>query len=219
MLRLAKSAVNITLAKKPRFVVIGTPRSGTNYFSALCKANGIQVSHELYFTEYGPKLRNPRRRFDTVGDVSWLAIPYLPDDQITVLHQVRNPLKVVNSIHRMGLFHEHRAYTRQAFVDTARRHFKFSDDPLRSAMRFYVEWNERCEALTDRRYQVENLDAERGRIAEWLHMDLDDLATVSKKTNTRSAEVDEDVTLERLSDYPEFEAFIATAKRYGYELQ
>ena len=218
MLKRVKSTINYSMARKPRFVVIGTPRSGTSYFSALCKANGIQVSHEDYFTEFGPMLRNPRRRFDTVGDVSWLAVPYLPDEDMIVIHQVRNPLKVVNSIHRMGLFHGHRAYTREAFVETARRNFQFSDDPLRSAIRFYVEWNEKCEALTDKRYKVEELEAERHRIADWLNLNLDDLATVSKTTNTRSAEVDEEVTLNRLSAYPEFNNFIAKAKHYGYDL-
>lgn len=217
--RSIKNLANVLLARKPRFVVTGLPRSGTSYLSALCKANGVEVSHEKYFTKHGPMLRNPQRRFDTVGDVSWLAPPYLPDGDMVILHQVRHPLKVVNSIHQLGLFHSHRANDRLPFVERLAENFNFSSDPLHSALRFYVEWNERCEKLTDKRFSVEKLDQERSRIAEWIGIKLSNTATVAKDTNTRNPEVDEVVTLDKLSKFPEFKAFEDMARRYGYDLE
>lgn len=192
--------------------------SGTAYFSALCQANGIECSHETYFTQHGPRLRNPRRKLGTTGDVSWLAPPFLPDGNMIILHQVRNPLKVVNSIHRIGFFQPNPEPWRRPYLDIARRHFNFSDDPLQTAMRFYVEWNEMCEALTTKRYRVEDLESERHRIANWIGVNLDNLATVSTKTNAREAQVDETVTLDILSSYPEYTSFQEIAVRYGYQL-
>lgn len=216
--RAAVSAGNWLLARKPRFVVIGTPRAGTTYFCELCRANGVVCSHELYFTEQGPLLRNPRRRFDAVGDVSWLAPPFLPDEDITVVHQVRHPLKVIRSIFEMGFFDPRREHTRKKRVALTRKHFEFNKRPMRSALRFYIEWNERCEKITSKRFRIEDLDREREKVGSWLGIELNNLATVSKSTNRRTPEIsdpwDEDL-LKGLPDYPALEAM---ALRYGYEL-
>ena len=218
ILRPAIRIANVCFARKPQFVVIGTPRSGTNYFSVLCRANGVICSHEDYFTEYGPILRNPNRRFDTIGDVSWLAPPFLPEESMKIIHQVRNPLKVVRSIHSMGLFHREFDANRRPFIELLRKHFSPDDDPLRSAMRFYVEWNAKCEDLTQKRYQVERLDEERYRLGDWLGIDLNNLGEVSKSTNTRTPVIKAEVTLDCLSKFPEFKEFWEMAGRYGYDL-
>lgn len=216
MLPVIKGTVNRLFARKPRFVVIGLPRSGTTYFSELCRANGVICSHEAYFTEFGPMLRNPKRRFDTVGDVSWLAPPFLPDEDIVAVHQVRHPLKVIRSIYDMGLFDPSREHTRRPYVALARRHFSFSADPLHSALRFYLEWNERCEAITDKRFRVEDIDQDRVKIGEWLGLRLGNTASVSKTTNRRAPEIASGWDYERLRQFPEFAALERMASSYGY---
>lgn len=217
-LRAAIHAGNWALARKPRFVVIGTPRSGTVYFSELCRANGVICSHEAYFTEFGPMLRNPHRRFDAVGDVSWLAPPFLPDEEIVAVHQVRNPLKVIHSIYELGLFDPSREHTRKERVALTRRYFRFSSDPLRSALRFYIEWNERCEAITGKRYRIEDLDNELEKVGSWLGIELTETRKVSKATNHRAPEIRRPWDEKRLRSFPEFPALEAIARRYGYQI-
>ena len=216
--RVAVSAGNWLLARKPRFVVIGTPRAGTTYFCELCRANGVACSHESYFTEDGPVLRNPRRRFNAIGDVSWLAPPYLPDDDLIVVHQVRHPLKVIRSIFEMGFFDPRREHTRKRRVALTRKHFSFSRRPLRSALRFYIEWNERCEAITDKRFRIEDLDKEREKVGSWLGIELTNTAAVSKSTNHRTPEIPDPWDERRLRELPDFPALETIARRYGYEL-
>jgi hypothetical protein len=211
-------AGNRALAGKPRFVVIGTPRAGTVYFSQLCRANGIICSHEAYFTEHGPMLRNPDRRFDAVGDVSWMAPHFLPDDGILAVHQVRHPLKVIRSIYEMGLFDPSREHTRRGRVALLRRYFTFSSDPMRSALRFYIEWNERCEAITSKRYRIEDLDNDRDKVGSWLGIELANMSSVSRSTNRRTPEISKPWDEGRLRGLPEFPALEVIARRYGYQL-
>ena len=217
--RPAIRAANWVLARKPRFVVIGTPRSGTTYFSKLCRANGVICSHEDYFTEHGPMLRNPARRFDVQGDVSWLAPPFLPDKDIVAVHQVRHPLPVIRSIVEIGLFDPRREHTRKPFVDMVRRYFDFSDDPLRSALRFYIEWNLRCEKVTDKRYRIEDIDNIHDKLSEWLGIRLVNTASTSRTTNRRPAEIDDTWDLGKLMSLPEYPMLQVLANRYGYNLQ
>jgi hypothetical protein len=218
-LRSALRAANWTFARKPRFVIIGTPRSATAYFSNLCRANGVIVSHEGYFTEHGPMLRNPNRRFDTIGDVSWLAPPFLPDPEVVAVHQVRHPLKVIRSIYEVGLFDPARRYTREAFVALATTYFTPSEDPLHSTLRFWIEWNERCEKITSQRFRIEDLNEQRKQIGEWLGISLNDVASTSQTVNRRSAEVTDGWSVERLRSFPEYSDLVALSNRFGYDLE
>ena len=213
-----KKIANVVLARKPRFVVISLPRSGSTYFSDLCRDNGIVCSHEAYFTEHGPMLRNPKRRFDTVGDVSWLAPPFLPDPDIVAIHQVRHPMKVIRSIYELGLFDPRRQHTRTAFVTLLGEHFTASELPLRSAVRFYIEWNERCEAITAKRFRIEDLAEDRTRIGEWLNIQLDNLSTTSRTTNRRTSEIPEPWDAKLVKEMAEYGTLKDMAARYGYDL-
>ncbi len=74
-----------------------------------------------------------------------------------ILHQVREPLAVIDSLLDLGLFASeftdeiHRPWRR--FLES---HFQLFGDPLVDAMRFYVQWNERCEAHADLRIRIED---------------------------------------------------------------
>jgi len=218
LLRPAIRCANVILARKPRFVVIAVPRSGTRYFAELCRANGVICAHEGYFTKHGPMLRNPDRRFDAVGDVSWLAPPFLPMEGMVVVHQVRHPMKVIRSIYEMGLFDPAREHTRAPFVAMARRYFRFSEDPLHSALRFYIEWNERCEQITEKRYKIEEISNEIEHISKWLGNNLRFIDDVSKTTNSRDKEVSVDFKEQSLKYFPEYSKLQLLSDRYGYSI-
>ncbi|WP_108812616.1 hypothetical protein [Sphingorhabdus sp. Alg231-15] len=212
---------NVVLAKKPEFAIIGTGRSGSTYVADLFKASGYECSHEAYFTPDGPKLRNPDRGIHCKGDSSWLAIPYLPDPEIIAIHQIRHPHKVILSTYNLGWFDDKIKNQRMPFYTFAKKHFEFSDDPLRSSLRWYIEWNRRCEAITDKRFQIEKLSENIENISSWLGRDLTYIQkSRSENSNSRRAVVEQ--PLEDVSDaikaYPEYPELVEMADRYGYEL-
>ncbi len=81
-----------------RYVVASLPRSGTKYISKVLSDLGLNCAHEGHFTyrkcelelESGPEVW---------GDASWMSVPYidkLPPGTV-VFHQIRDPIKVLNS--------------------------------------------------------------------------------------------------------------------------
>lgn len=212
---------NFALARKPQFVVIGTGRSGTTYTAAYLTNAGVPVSHERYYTYNGPRLRHPLRDWRARGDCSWCAVPFLPDDDVVAIHQVRHPYKVISSFYNTGFFDAQHAGHRLPYVRLARQHFRFSDDPLQSCLRWYVEWNARCEAITPHRFRVEHFSDHIADIERWLGITLTDGGeATSKQTNARAPLVEVPVKdlRERLTVYPEFADLAVMAERYGYEL-
>jgi hypothetical protein len=135
-----------------RFVVVGTGRCGTTYVSQLLQRSGIPIDHEVVFTQTGPQ--DPG---NLEGDASWMAVPFLGDFPGSVLHLVREPLAVIDSLLDLGLFagnfgdEIHRPWRR--FLE---QNFELGGDPVVDAMRFYVQWNERCEAHADLRIRIED---------------------------------------------------------------
>lgn len=215
----AQQVANIALARKPRFVIIGTGRSGSNFIAEHFTRAGIRVSHERYFTPAGPVLRHPFRDWRSIGESSWLAVPYLPQQEMVAIHQVRHPLLVIKSFYKIGFFDEAHRATRPMFFDFAKRYFTFSDDPLQSCLRWYVEWNERCEAITPHRYQVERFAEHARDIERWLSLDRDLLAvTTETDLNARPAlvHISDDDLRGQLAHFPEFAALQDMSDRYGY---
>ncbi len=212
---------NYMFAQKPRFVIIGTGRSGTTFTSAALTRAGIPVSHERYFTYGGPRLRHPYRDWSAIGDSSWCAVPFLPDEDIIALHQVRHPYKVIGSFYKIGFFDPRHEEVRAPYVALAKQYFEFSDDPLRSCLRWYAEWNERCEAITSNRFRIEHFADHLEDIERWLGLPVPPSALdTATDTNTRKSSLEEPVgDLEgRLREFPEFADLEAMCERYGYDL-
>ena len=78
---------------RPRYAIVGPPRSGTGYASALLTAAGLDCGHEEFW-----RLDDPIR--EPLGDASWLALPDLEADRdgVTVFALLRDPRDVVASI-------------------------------------------------------------------------------------------------------------------------
>lgn len=212
---------NVMFARRPDFVIIGTGRSGTTFSSKHFTKAGVIVSHEQYYTANGPYLRNPYRDHRARGESSWLAVPYLPDPEMIAIHQVRHPYDVITSFYSIGFFDDRFAEGRSGFVKFAKEHFVFSEEPLHSCLRWYIEWNERCEAITDKRFQVEQFGERADEIESWLGLKvgLKNFAT-SNKVNTRAPLVDPtqlDVARE-IVRYPEYPRLVEMCERYGYTL-
>jgi len=78
-----------------KYVIASMPRSGTKYISTVLTKLGLSCGHELVFNTNHFSL--PRKTL--LGEASWMAVPYLdrlPPGTI-VFHQLRDPIKVLNS--------------------------------------------------------------------------------------------------------------------------
>lgn len=205
-----------------RFLVVGTGRCGTTYTAQLLQRAGIPVDHEVVFTEKGPQ---PAGNLE--GDASWMAVPYLAGFEGSILHQVREPLAVIDSLLDLGLFASvfadeiHRPWRR--FLEA---HFVLCGDPVVDAMRFYVQWNERCEQHADLRIRIEDqctlipqfideLYPGKGTLVE------SHLPRVSTRLNSREERRVKrtravGLSVEDLPGGEDRDALLAMAERYGY---
>ena len=106
-------------------------------------------------------------------------------------------------------------------MEFARRHFEFCADPLRSAVRWYVEWNEKCLAVTDKQFRLEDFHESTDRISEWLGFDEpmpkqclpgDPNAKVSR------IHVSDDQIQTEITCVPEYTRLVDLSARLGYAL-
>lgn len=197
-----------------RLVITGTGRSGTGYISELLRASGVPCGHEQVFTCVGRE----RRPF-LLADASWMAAAELPI-RWPVLHQVRNPLDVINSLVGIRFFSDR---TDSPYRRFARRHETgLIGDEVHDAMVWYVAWNERIEPHATFRYRIEDMDAALVRAigdAGGLDIDLrraeEAIASASPTTNSRERA---ELGWEDLPGGPLLDRLRGVARRYGYEI-
>jgi hypothetical protein len=176
-----------------RFIVTGCLRSGTKYASVLFSALGARCDHENVFGVEQAMGRRPVEWNGYDGDASFLAVPFLPLDDVVVLHQVRDPLEFVRSMCGIRFLSDHRA--EKPFPSCIGRHapevYAPPTEPERAAMLWRI-WNTRAEANATITYRVEDLDlALLLRLGQLLELELSEdeaaraLDSVPKNTNTR----------------------------------
>lgn len=137
----------------PSFAIVGTGRSGSGFISRLLRAAGVNCGHEEW---WGPGAESGPGGLD--GDSSWLAVPRLGDFPGPVLHQVRHPLDVVRSLVGIRMFSnpEHTAFRWFMYAHVR----GLTGDDVLDSMRWYVDWNRRCEQHAAWRYRVEDVDTD-----------------------------------------------------------
>lgn len=186
-----------------RLLVVGTGRSGTGYMSRLLTESGIPCGHESVWT-YDGVVDRP----DLEADASWLAVPFLAHlpKHIRIIHVVRHPRAVVESLHRRGFFRKPLASPHRVF---AWKYFNRTGKPVRDALRWYVEWNKRIEPYAHERIRVEDMP------------DNDFLARIgatrfgSPPTNENASNGGPNVRVWPTG--PELDACVELASSYGYE--
>lgn len=208
-------------AKKPAFVIIGTGRCGTNFVADYLSAAGHPCGHERFYRPSGPLYASSATKVSLEGDSSWLAVPFLPDLDIRVVHQTRAPLLVIQSFLKLGFFHPEHYARHRRYVDFAKNYFEFSDDPIRSAARWWIEWNQKCIEITDKQFRLEDFYDCTEQLSDWLGFETNlPILDVSDQTNTKRAIVatSNDLLHESLSNLPEFAELVDLAHRLGYDL-
>jgi hypothetical protein len=230
-----------------RFVIAGCSRSGTTYMAKLMSELGFPCGHERIFNIWRicniENFSDPMTAFRDPdakqGDASFLSIPYL--DQLpagtVVLHQIRNPLKVIQShmgirffadpyVPSMNLAEEHPQILNFIRVHCAK--IMEADTEIGRCMRYWYLWNRFAErarhnpSLIYMQYRVEDIDiALLGNIIQKIAPDFrtdkypEVLQSISKRTNTRAR--DDSWTLNRLPSGKDKDQVIETARSYGYQ--
>jgi hypothetical protein len=200
-----------------RFLVVGTLRCGTGYTAQVLNRAGIACGHGWIYSTDRVRLYP---EVELLGDASPLAAPSVRDFDGLVLHQVRDPLKVIGSL--LGSARTRNPMAEGAVGAFLARHGAVHGDPIEDAMGHYVEWNARCERHNGYlRYRIEELDA--GfllRIADLIGQTVD-AAAVARAFEAVPTNFNTRYPLRQLSwsDLPEGsrrDALRRLAGRYGY---
>lgn len=123
--------------------ITGVIRSGTQYMSRCLEAVGINMPHERYGID---GIVSPLHTFDK-PDIKW---DY-------VLHQVRNPVNTISTMHTM-LDGTWARFKTESITPDFRN--------LKNLMHFWLYWNEAIEKISDYRYKVEDLEKEWGYLMD-----------------------------------------------------
>jgi len=221
-----------------KYLVVATPRSGTAYTARVLSRLGLDCGHERHLG-LAPQLPAFLEAAGTLGESSWLAVPFvdqMPAD-VRVLHQVRNPLKVIRSMLELQFFdldaagQPRRVGPRRAFTEFALRHcpqvLAYKTELERSAW-FYYHWNRRIEAHGAQReilrVRLEDLDAQRlGALLRFIGVDATrwteeqlaaEFAAIPRDTN---AKTDEKVILTEAVTWATLPREVCElARAYGY---
>jgi hypothetical protein len=141
------------LLVEPRFVVVGTGRSGTGYISKVMTAAGIKTGHEAWWNPYG---RPGRTRL--LGDASWCAVFNLEGYEGHVFHQIRDPLKVVSSLATTELDPAWRNRDNHLYYAWRQRNINLTGNPTIDAMAVVVHWFRESERRSEWAYRVEDIN-------------------------------------------------------------
>jgi hypothetical protein len=132
-----------------KLLVTGTGRCGTRYFSKRLTSAGISCHHELIGLGGLSGLRERARKVGALADSSWLAAAFLQHipENVRIVHLVRHPTKVVESLMRMRFFHRNNRFQRYTdFAVGALPGIKKYRKTLDRAVYFYIYWNEKIAA-------------------------------------------------------------------------
>jgi hypothetical protein len=200
-----------------RFLVVGTLRCGMEYTAQVLNRMGIACGHGWAYT---PDRVRRYPEIAILGDASPMAVPFAKDFNGLVLHQVRHPLEVIGSL--VDAARSRNPLTHGPEGEFLARHFVARGDALDDAMRYYVEWNTRCERHDAyRRYRIEDLDAGRLlRIADMISEAVDD-STVARALEVVPADFKrldpaEPLSWSDLPEGPTLDALLRQTARYGY---
>ncbi len=132
------------------FLITGTGRSGTHFTSAALLALGVDAPHEAVGRDGCVSWKHAvNGTFEYIGKgrVSRIEDPGFK----TVVHQVRDPLKVIASMQTFSL---------SSWYYIAKSvEIQMTAPPLVTAMQAWVGWNELIEQRASWRFRIEDIDA------------------------------------------------------------
>ena len=203
-------------------LLTGTGRCGTGYMSQVLTSVGVKCSHEGMFMPDAPevtiekiRIRQDNAWWGWEACSSWLAAPYLGRPElanVTIVHLVREPKKVIDSQMRIRAFEGNDRRWR----DWQLRWLPELEGkpPLEQAAIFYVKWNRMIEPHADIRWRIEDSTL---TLLDKLGIDWHDKPVYADKTyNSRAGWGPSNVDLDSLPE-PLRGELRETGERYGYE--
>jgi hypothetical protein len=144
-----------------RYLITGTGRNGTGYAAQVLASAGVPCGHEQAFGYEGPV------QSQFAAEASWMAAPWLDalENDVRIMHLVRNPRDVILSLLRIGFFDDDPPERSRPYVNFAMRHCPELAEcrtPQARAATFYVTWNRRIEAALERRPNAARVQVETG---------------------------------------------------------
>lgn len=203
---------------------MSTGRAGSQYIARMMELAGIPTQHEQHFRADKYDNGLPRRWDSTkVGEWSVQAVPFLPAYRgVFVFHQVRHPLRVIGSYLDFGLFDRINRLGVQGSWLRSQANIS-GHDPVADAVRFWVDWNVRCETGHPNylRWKVEDVTPVLlGQLCDLLgyprrQADID-RAFGQVPTNVNTRHTAQTVGWDDLPDSQHTETLRLVARRYGY---
>jgi len=197
-------------------IIIGCPKSGTQYISKLLTHLGLDIIHEAQCTCASGR----------DGRVSWLygagfyAIPFDGEPPLStyinpiILHQVRNPLNTMSSCQKIS----------EAAWDYISKYIPIKPEYSlpRKCLYLYYYWNTRCEHLAEYTYRIETLEEEWNIFCNKInHSELIEKKKLIKDIpkNVNTAKPYHQFTWGELLDIDEFITVevMKLAERYNYD--
>lgn len=122
-----------------KVLITGTPRAGIRYISYVCDSLELDVPHEVEFGENGiASWKGVAGKYDVTNKVDH------------VLHQVRNPLHVISSLHTL-MENSFRTINDVVDIDF------WNKDLTVKCIKTYIYWNKLIEKKACWRYKIEEL--------------------------------------------------------------
>ena len=201
------------IGHEPEFIIAGTGRCGTVYIAWLLSQLGIPTKHEYF---YGPQ--GFHKRVGYKGESSWLAVPFLDDFDGKVIHQIRHPVKTINSFVSVRALDTSRMNNQ--YVRFINKHFDLTGNQLEDSMRYYLEWNQKIEKHEGIRVRLEEINESIPKIMDYLGYpcpeNYKEIVKSSKKMNSRS---NPQVTYKDLPKGKLLDQLTEMAERYGYNIE
>lgn len=188
---------------KLMFVVVGTGRCGTVFFSSLLSSLLIPCSHERVFTpkglSYAKKALESGDNSDVsksaglasaktiMAEASYMAVPYLEHSILkdaTIIHAVRHPADVILSFNNKLQYFHHKPNKWERFILS---HMPgINGSPLEKNCYYVVHWNRWIEKMSyGRKYIRIRLEYDIPLLLEYLKMP--NIQIDNKKLNSHDA--------------------------------
>ena len=223
-----------------QYLIVGCGRSGTGYLANAISNSGKYCGHEELYN-----LSGMNKFSQNIYESSWYSVPFLGElpKKVKILHIVRDPRRVIDSLYRIGLFSDsiwqHLTFGRPAsfikrsifkprsvigrlsLVNRHRAYFKqytdifSSEDEITRLQRYWLEWNTKIQYFGETSGN------------DYMRLNIED---VEKKVHALQDFLNTDLDLKKVTDRNEKKDYLrgaigeykflsgvsSLAKSYGY---
>lgn len=226
------------------YVVTGTGRCGTVFFSRLLTSLEIPCSHEGIFTNTGlekalNRLKHPNaitnsfcshskeylKTKQVVAESSYMAAPYLDIEELSntkIIHIVRHPIMVIYSfVNDFGYF------SKKSTHSEANQYLNFiyswipelrnnSYTALDRAALYYVRWNKLIAGKGNKQYLFHKIEDDITPVLAFIEKEATEHMYSDTKANSRRRKPLNHRSLDDLTDEDVKKEVLAICEEYGY---